>query len=149
MDGMILFAPEHVAAVMAIEQRSFAGLDPWAERSFRTELVNPNAIWLVAVSEGKVVGYGGGWIVLDAIHVLNLAVDPDHRRQGIARRLMEALLAGARVRGCRAATLEVRKGNASAIRLYEGMGFVSKGVRPGHYLDGEDALICWLDRIPE
>jgi len=148
MDITVPFAPEHVAAVMAIEKRAFAGQDPWTENSFRQELVNPNGLWLVAVEDGKIVGYGGGWIVLDSLHILNLAVAAESRRKGVGRRLMEALLAKARARGCRAATLEVRRSNAPAILLYSGMGFVTKGVRPKHYADGEDALICWLDKIP-
>lgn len=118
---------------------------PWSERSFRNELDHPYGIFRVALVEGQIVGYGGIWMVIDEAHVTTVAVDPDHRRQGIARRLMNELLIEARAKGARCSTLEVRAGNEPAILLYEDLGYVRTAVRKGYYPDNrEDAVVMWL-----
>jgi ribosomal-protein-alanine N-acetyltransferase len=80
---------------------------------------------------------------------MNVAVDPDHRRRGIATTLLEQLFELTAGRGRRGYTLEVRVSNAYAISLYERLGFKARGVRRGYYTDNrEDALIMWKDPIP-
>jgi [ribosomal protein S18]-alanine N-acetyltransferase len=76
-------------------------------------------------------------------HIMNVAVDPDERRTGVATALLRALLE--RVGEPRARfTLEVRQSNAAAIALYQGFGFRTAGLRRRYYQDnGEDALIMW------
>lgn len=99
-------------------------------------------LFLVAEVEGRVVGYVIGlckrW---GEGHVISLAVHPRHRRRGIGRALMEALLARFKERGMQAVRLEVRVSNTPAIKLYEKLGFRIKGVSQGYYLDGEDAYL--------
>jgi [ribosomal protein S18]-alanine N-acetyltransferase len=127
--------------VIAIERRAFP--TPWSLAMFVLELSKPSGICLTALNDGRVVGY----LVCsryDVVwHVMNVAVDPERRREGIATALLEHLFAQADKPG-EQYTLEVRLSNDPAIALYERFGFESAGVRPGYYHDNkEDALIMW------
>jgi ribosomal-protein-alanine N-acetyltransferase len=127
--------------IIAIERRAFP--TPWSLAMFVLELSKPSGICLVALVEGRVVGY----LVCsryDVVwHVMNVAVDPEQRRRGIATAMLEQLFAQADKPG-EQYTLEVRTSNDPAIALYEHFGFESAGVRPGYYHDNkEDALIMW------
>ena len=127
--------------VIAIERRAFP--TPWSLAMFVLELSKPSGICLTALSDGRVVGY----LVCsryDVVwHVMNVAVDPERRREGIATALLEHLFDQADKPG-EQYTLEVRLSNDPAIALYEQFGFESAGVRPGYYHDNkEDALIMW------
>jgi [ribosomal protein S18]-alanine N-acetyltransferase len=127
--------------IIAIERRAFP--TPWSLAMFVLELSKPSGICLVALVEGRVVGY----LVCsryDVVwHVMNVAVDPEQRRRGIATAMLEQLFAQADKPG-EQYTLEVRTSNDPAIALYEQFGFESAGVRPGYYHDNkEDALIMW------
>lgn len=123
--------------------------DPWSAELFADELAGgrTDRHWLVAVSDGAVVGFGGLLFVADEAHIMNLAVAPDRRRQGIAATLVANLLSTAGDRGSIAATLEVRASNEAALGLYRSFGFTESGRRPRYYPDGEDALIMWVHRI--
>lgn len=93
---------------------------------------------------GQVCGYVGVWKILDEGHITNVAVAPDYRRMHIGRAMLEALIEVTGQAGIERYTLEVRASNEPAIRLYEGLGFKSEGIRPGYYEDnGEDAVIMW------
>ncbi|MBI1757184.1 MAG: ribosomal protein S18-alanine N-acetyltransferase [Fimbriimonas ginsengisoli] len=136
----------HLPAILAIEKRTNAA--PWSERAFRNELGNPNGIFLVALLGNRLVGYGGVWLVIDEAHVTTVSVSPEHRRQGIAARLVIELLAMARARGALCSTLEVRAGNEAAIALYERFGFKTVARRKAYYPDNkEDALVMWLHEM--
>src|SRR3546814_19973189 len=81
-------------------------------------------------------------------HVTNVGVDPGHRRQGIATRLMLELVRRGLEEGAEALTLEVRASNTAAQELYRHFGFVPAGVRKNYYSDAnEDALIMWATDI--
>lgn len=132
----------HLESILEIEKRSNSS--PWSERSFRNELDHPYGIFLVASLGDHIVGYGGVWLVVDEAHITTIAVDPDYRRQGIARSIMQALLDQAVKRGATCSTLEVRAGNEAAIRLYEGLGYVRAAIRKRYYPDNkEDAVVMW------
>ena len=132
----------YLPAILAIENR--VNGSPWSERSFRNELDHPHGVFRVALEGGEVVGYGGLWLVIDEAHVTNVAVEPEHQRRGVGRRLMRELLEEARARGATCATLEVRAGNAAALHLYESLGFERSAVRRGYYPDNkEDAVVMW------
>ncbi|CAN5414436.1 ribosomal protein S18-alanine N-acetyltransferase [soil metagenome] len=134
---------EHLPAILQIEQA--ANSSPWSERSFRHELEHPSGIFLTALLDGIPIGYGGIWFVIDEAHITTLAVDQAQRGQGYGRRLMVHLLEEAKDQGMTCATLEVRAGNASALGLYEHLGFVRNGLRKGYYPDNkEDAVVMWL-----
>jgi ribosomal-protein-alanine N-acetyltransferase len=99
-------------------------------------------------------GYVIYWVIADEMHILNLAVHPVQRRQGIARALLTAALTQSRDQGAAVVWLEVRPSNTAALALYHSFGFEEIGVRPGYYTDnGEDALIlafAWnKDRLRE
>lgn len=131
--------------VMEIEEASFTS--PWSLASFMHELLqNPRALYLVATSGGRVVGYAGLWLIIDEGHITNIAVHPDYRRTGVAQRLIATLAEIGCSQGIKRFTLEVRVSNTPAQTLYNRIGFKPAGIRKGYYLDNhEDALIMWWD----
>ena len=137
-------------AIEEIEQASYP--TPWSRSMFAGELAKPSSICLGAVdgATDELVGYLIISRYVDAWHVMNIAVGPDHRRRGIARGLMERLFEVTARDARRGYTLEVRVSNEAAIRLYEQLGFNARGVRRGYYTDNrEDALIMWKDPVRE
>jgi len=114
---------------------------------FASELAKPSSVSLGAVDDaGALVGYLVLSRYVDAWHVMNVAVAPERRREGIASALLRQLLDQTRGDAKRGYTLEVRVSNVGAISLYERFGFRPKGVRRGYYTDNrEDALIMWRD----
>ena len=130
----------HVPQVAQLEGICFQ--DPWSEQSIASELENPLSLWLVAMEEDRLLGYVGSQTVLDETDMMNVAVDPTARRQGVARALIQELTAQLKQRGSRKLSLEVRASNLGAIRLYESLGFARLGCRPGYYRNPrEDAWI--------
>jgi ribosomal-protein-alanine N-acetyltransferase len=140
---MIEYIPmneSHVAQVAALEKLCFSM--PWSENSVRSELTNPLSLWLVAVDGTHLVGYIGSQTVLDEADMMNVAVHPDCRRRGIARRLVEALIQALAQRQVYSLTLEVRATNEPAKALYEQLHIIQVGRRPNYYRNTkEDALI--------
>jgi ribosomal-protein-alanine N-acetyltransferase len=133
---------DDVTAVLELERRLFP--EPWQRESFVEVLASERAYSLVFETDGVISAYIIMWKIIDETHLANLAVDVPFRRRGLARRLFYAgkeFFAG---EGVRDFTLEVRVGNTAAIGLYESLGFVTAGVRPRYYSDGEDAYIMWL-----
>jgi ribosomal-protein-alanine N-acetyltransferase len=133
-----------------IERRCYA--TPWSRSMFAGELAKPTSICLGAFDtdgeDGRLVGYLIVSRYVDAWHVMNVAVDPDHRGRGVATTLLERLFELTADDARRGYTLEVRVSNATAIGLYERLGFQSRGIRRGYYTDNrEDALIMWRDPV--
>jgi [ribosomal protein S18]-alanine N-acetyltransferase len=127
--------------VIAIERRAFP--TAWSLAMFVLELSKPGGVCLAARREGRLVGYLICSRYDTVWHIMNIAVDPDRRREKIATALLEELLARVDDRHARY-TLEVRTSNAPAILLYERFGFRTAGTRRRYYQDnGEDALIMW------
>ncbi len=133
--------------VMRIEREVFH--PGWSELAFLNDLRNPSALYLVLRLDGKIVGYAGMWLIVDEVHITNVAVKPEYRGRGFAKRLILRLLHIARQRGMVRATLEVRISNTPAQKLYEKFGFRPVAVRKRYYNDGEDALIMWLETLGE
>lgn len=137
---IISMTQEHIASIAALERVCFS--DPWSEAAVASELCNPLSCWLVAVCGGQLLGYVGSQIVPDEADVMNLAVAPQARQQGIAQALMTALIETLRAQGVRSLTLEVRASNDDALRLYDRLGFVQVGLRKNYYFHPkEDAKI--------
>jgi [ribosomal protein S18]-alanine N-acetyltransferase len=132
-------------AIERIERVSYR--TPWSRSMFASELAKPSSLSFGAVDEtGTLVGYLVLSRYVDAWHVMNIAVAPERRRQGVASALLQRLLELTKDDALRGYTLEVRVSNVGAISLYERFGFVPKGLRRGYYTDNrEDALIMWRD----
>jgi ribosomal-protein-alanine N-acetyltransferase len=141
--------PEDIPQVLEIERRSFA--TPWPRDAYHHELDhNRTAVYLVARSGGRVVGYAGMWVVMDEAHITTIAVDPARRGEGIGERLLVELISRAYERRARWVQLEVRRSNQVAQNLYRKYGFRDVGVRRHYYSDnGEDALVMWTGNIWE
>lgn len=126
--------------VISIERRAFP--TPWSLSMFVLELSRASGINLAAVDGPRLAGYLICARYAEAYHLMNIAVDPDLRRRGIARSLIDSMIERAGVDAN--FTLEVRVSNAPAIALYESYGFRSVGTRRRYYQDtGEDAIIMW------
>lgn len=140
---------EDIDALMGVANACFPV--PWSAKTFTDELSRAQARidGLRATPGGPLLAFIDYWIVLDEIHLLNVATLPDERRKGHARRLMDHMLRVARGSGCRAVLLEVRRSNTAALALYQAYGFRSVGLRAGYYPDnGEDAVLMTLDLEP-
>lgn len=137
---IVKMQPEHVAAVAEMERQCFS--DPWSEKSVASELHNPLSLWLIAEVDGVVAGYVGSQTVLDSADMMNLAVSPSFRRQGIGERLVNCLTEALNEKGVKTLLLEVRISNEPAKELYQKLGFEMVGKRPRYYeKPREDALI--------
>jgi ribosomal-protein-alanine N-acetyltransferase len=137
-------------AIEEIERLSYP--TPWSRSMFAGELAKPSSICLGAFDadgdEGRLCGYLIVSRYVDAWHVMNVAVHPEHRARGIATMLLERLFELTANDARRGYTLEVRVSNATAIGLYERLGFDGRGVRRGYYTDNrEDALIMWKEPV--
>ncbi len=130
--------------IMRVERLSFK--TPWTRRMFLDELGQHQSKTFVArladLPEQPLVGYVTFWTVVDELHILNIAVDPDWRRRGIGHRLMELVFGHATRADAALIVLDVRPANGPARRMYESFGFRTVGIRPRYYSDtGEDALV--------
>lgn len=134
---------EHLDGVMVVENLSFK--IPWSRDSFLEELTtNELAVYFVATSDGQVIGYGGVWRIFNEAHITNIAIHPEFRRCGAGSKIMDRILNMCIENDIKSLTLEVRKSNLAAQRLYERYGFKIEGMRKKYYTDtGEDALIMW------
>jgi ribosomal-protein-alanine N-acetyltransferase len=130
--------------VMRIERAAFRY--PWSELMLRSEMAHEWAHLRIAEKgEEKapvMLGFIVFWIVCGELHVLNVAVDPDAQHRGVGRALMRAAMDQAKGADVTYATLEVRRTNRAAIRLYESFGFKTTAIRPKYYVENdEDALV--------
>jgi len=134
--------------VLAIERASFS--NPWSRDMFLWELQNAGVSYgyVLRAPSGAVAAFCTVWVVQDEVHINNVAVDPEHRGRGVGLSLLRFVLRLAAELGARRATLEVRRSNAAALKLYKRLGFQVAGVRRNYYSSPvEDALILWLDRL--
>lgn len=137
---IVPMSQEHVLPIALIERQCFSL--PWTEACVEKELTNPLSLWLTALKDGEVVGYIGSQSVLGEADIMNVAVSPDHRREGIAKRLLVELEEALRKNGVHSLTLEVRPSNLAALALYGALGYSEIGRRPNYYhRPKEDALI--------
>jgi ribosomal-protein-alanine N-acetyltransferase len=142
-------SPADLEEVMVIERAAFR--HPWSPELFRRELEHDWSTILVAVepltsASGKgserIVGFLIYWLVHDEVHILNVAVAPENRRNGIARMLMSETERRAHQASASLLTLEVRRSNLAALELYREFEYRAVGVRPNYYVDeGEDAIV--------
>ncbi len=136
--------PEDLPGVLELERASFS--QPWDEAILQTEVISDNRVYLVAESDGAIVGYGGLLLDEDEAHIVTLASSV--QRQGLGTRLMLGLVDAALDQGAHHLTLEVRVSNKAAQDLYRKFGMVPVGVRSAYY-GNEDALVMWVHDISE
>lgn len=137
--GMI---PDDLDRVLEIERLSFSM--PWSRAGFEAELAKPYGRSLVYAVDERVIGYLVAWRVEEELHIANLAVHPEHRRQGVAETLLLRCFEGDADAAW--AGLEVRVSNAAALTLYRRFGFSQTGLRRAYYSDNrEDAVIMTKD----
>jgi ribosomal-protein-alanine N-acetyltransferase len=135
---------EELDRVADIEAASFS--NPWTRDMLARELQHANItrIYVLKLADGGIAAFCACWLIIDEAHINTLAVEHSMRRQGLATALLEHVLADLAAEGARRATLEVRRSNTAALRLYERLGFVVAAVRPNYYsLPEEDGLILW------
>jgi ribosomal-protein-alanine N-acetyltransferase len=135
--------------IMDIEKLAFRA--PWSRQVFEEELEREWAhvdVLRRREKPSKVLAFVNYWLVRDEVHVLNVATHPSERRHGHAARLLEHVIAFAHREKCRYVTLEVRRSNTPAIRLYKKYGFRPVGIRPNYYVeDNEDAIVMLLELV--
>ncbi|MFZ7120570.1 MAG: ribosomal protein S18-alanine N-acetyltransferase [Eubacteriaceae bacterium] len=132
----------HIRNVIEIEKKSFS--IPWNENMYMEEINNSIAYYCVMKYFFKIIGYAGVWIIFDEGHITNLAIDPKFRRKGYGKRILKHLIKVLTKRGISRITLEVRKSNEDAIKLYKKFDFYESGIRKKYYSDNkEDAIIMW------
>lgn len=124
--------------LLLVEQDAFE--KPWSREQFSGELRAAATRYFVALSDGRMVGYAGCWLIFDEVHITNIAVIRDCRRQGVGHRLLTHLEEQTALEGANYYTLEVRRSNLAAQALYKSHGFSVAGERKAYYGD-EDALI--------
>ena len=136
---------EDVERVYEIEVESFK--TPWTKEAFQNEIIiNTLAEYIVLLYDDQIIGYGGMWLIVDEIHITNIALATEFRGKGYSKVLIDALIQFGQEKQFEHMTLEVRESNQVAISLYEQFGFVSVGKRPKYYIDtGEDALVMWKE----
>ncbi|MBR5881781.1 MAG: ribosomal protein S18-alanine N-acetyltransferase [Clostridia bacterium] len=131
---------EHIPEVAELEKLCFSS--PWSAQSLELLTREGIGMGVVYLKDGKVVAYGGMLCVVDQGQITNIAVHPDHRRQGIGKAIVGALLKHAMDEKFEEVTLEVRKSNEPAQAMYRSMGFRAIATRPGFYTKPtEDGVI--------
>lgn len=132
--------PKHIEFIVSLEKTCFS--EPWSFESLKSELDNPNAIFLVAENNEKCLGYIGMHTVCDEGYITNIAVLPDFRGNGVGTLILNNIITLAEKSGLRFISLEVRVSNKNAMSLYENLGFEKVGVRKNFYrLPNEDAAL--------
>lgn len=137
-----------IDAVHEIEVACFK--TPWSKESFRHDIEeNQCARYVVVREDGRAIAYAGVWFILDEGHITNIAVHPDRRGMGYGEMVTRAMIQLAADSGMNVMTLEVRRSNAAAQSLYHKLGFIDVGYRKRYYENSEDALIMFLEHMPE
>ena len=133
-----------LSQVAEIEKLIFS--QPWSEKSFRDSIKDENNVYICVEVDGVIAGYCGIWNVAGEGQVNNVAVHPLYRNKGIAYQMLQYAIDMCNKKGTDSYTLEVRKSNEYAIRLYEKLGFIDCGIRKNFYdCPKEDAIIMWIN----
>lgn len=144
-------AGESLDGVAGLQHLSFTR--PWSADAISWELRETDVARLYVLEEhgsspARLLAYCSCWVIFDELHINSLAVTPDARRRGHARRLLGSVFQDVVSEGVSSATLEVRRSNVAALILYERLGFQVEAVRADYYQEPrEDALILWHRRL--
>jgi dihydroorotate dehydrogenase electron transfer subunit len=146
MDSLTFYAvsPRHLSQILDIERKSFAS--PWDIQTFLSTMEDRRTAGMVAVEKGRIIGYCFAISLTNMLHILNVAIHPEFRRKGVARKLLLDVLFSEKIKGKMYAVLEVRKSNVPAMALYENLGFVHVSTWHSYYRDtNEDANVMVKD----
>jgi ribosomal-protein-alanine N-acetyltransferase len=138
--------PADLEGVLEVDALSFTR--PWTRAMYESEFLNRDTsrMYVLRTPARLVAGYCAAWFVLDEVHINNIAVRPELRGRGLGSALLARVIEEGRAAGATRATLEVRRSNDDARRLYERFGFRVAGVRRDYYTDpSEDALVLWRE----
>jgi ribosomal-protein-alanine N-acetyltransferase len=144
---------DDIPAIVAIEKKVHVA--PWGEENFKFELSKPYSHFLVITddeTDSTIMGYIIYWILYEDCQILNVVVDIPFRGLGLGKQMIRQAAQTALAKGIKKVSLEVRKSNASAIQLYQGLRFLITHVKKGFYSNGEDAyqmVLLLEDRLPE
>jgi len=142
--AIVNMTQDDLVQVLQIEHLAFT--DPWPDSIFASDMEAEDTIKIVAKIGTKIVGFAFCMLVLDEMHLTNIAVHPDFRRKKIGHQLIEHLFYKADKNGCSIMYLDVRKSNQAAITFYRGYGFDVLYERKGYYhVPPEDALVMSLN----
>ena len=137
---------KNLPEVLAIESVSFP--EPWSETLFLKEIGQPGSYFVVFRLNSTIIGYGGFWLVMDEVHIINIAIHPLYRRQGHGSMILRHLIDVAVSRQATMATLEVRETNPAALNLYKKFGFRHVATHKGYYANtGDDATVMVNDDL--
>jgi ribosomal-protein-alanine N-acetyltransferase len=137
---------KHLSDIIKIEKLSFN--HPWSEMHFKKDIRKKDfSINWVMLEDGKTIGYIFGWLVENEYHLNNIAVHPNHRRKGIAAKLLLKLINSVKIKNAKKLFLEVRADNFPAKKLYKSFGFTAMGLRKNYYDKGNDAILYNLELI--
>jgi len=122
---------------------------PWSDYSLMSELADANAFHfgIYKTTDRHLLAFMLSRIILDELHIHHLCTHPDFRRKGLARKLLNHVLASARLKGVKKAFLEVAASNKAASSLYGKMGFGIDFIRERYYPAGDDAMVMSLTLI--
>ena len=137
-----LLGPADLDNCLSLDARALDRL--WNATQWTTELEDPRRPCMGLKQENHLVALACGWLVADELHITAVAVDPEQRRRGLGRIVLQGLLREGACHGAAHATLEVSSANSAALKLYASAGFKTAGVRRAYYRNGDDALIQWL-----
>jgi ribosomal-protein-alanine N-acetyltransferase len=143
-----LHQDDSLEEVVQLEAASFSS--PWSREMLARELRNPDVarVYVLRDGGGALLAFCACWFIVDELHINTLAVRPELRRRGLATKLLHFAFREAAAAGIRRATLEVRRSNDAALKLYERLGFQVQAVRPNYYSGPvEDGLILWSHEL--
>lgn len=135
---------EDIDQILIVEHECFTL--PWSREAFYNELNhNQYAVYVVLEDAGRIIGYGGVWVVLDEAHITNIAILPEYRGRKLGEALLKKVMEISKAKGAETATLEVRVSNTAARSLYKKLGFQEGGIRKRYYTDNqEDGIVMWV-----
>lgn len=134
-----------VDRICEVEMKAFT--IPWSKEAFINELTKNNfAHYTVLEIDHEVVGYCGAWLIIDEVHITNIAILPEYRGMKLGEALLRKVMENFKKMGAKTMTLEVRVSNTPALSLYKKLGFQEGGIRKNYYTDNmEDALVMWVN----
>lgn len=143
MDNLRVCKMEESYLEEVLEINNICFNPPLTSDSLKKEIENKFSKYIVAIKEGKVIGFAALWLIIDEVDIINIAIHPDYRGIGASNLLMDGVINLCKEHKIPSITLEVRSNNEVAKNLYKKYGFKEEGIRKNYYGDNLDAIIMW------